>query len=130
MLEDIRNKQEAMKKRYLPSRRHTIQVDYLPFMDELSELIGCTPNIWKIFFRDPYLAWKLIWSPTPSYIYRIRGPHAWSGAKKALLESGDRVKKGCHPRGEVHPNKSNFTRYLPIVVLFLAITFFKWGYQK
>ncbi|KAE9548752.1 hypothetical protein FO519_008043 [Halicephalobus sp. NKZ332] len=94
MLEDIKDKQEALKKRYLPSRRHTIQVDYLPFMDELSKLIDCTPTIWKVALKDPYLAWKLIWSPTPSYIYRIRGPYPWPGARRALLESGDRVKRG------------------------------------
>uniref|UniRef100_A0AC34RPP9 Flavin-containing monooxygenase n=1 Tax=Panagrolaimus sp. JU765 TaxID=591449 RepID=A0AC34RPP9_9BILA len=97
MLEDIRAKQEALKNRYLPTRRHTIQVDYIPFMDELAKLIGCYPSIWKIASMDPFLAWKVFSSPTPSYVYRILGPHSWEGAKEALLEAESRVKDGCNP---------------------------------
>ena len=47
MWRDIRAKQTAMAERYVESTRHTIQVDWLPFMDELAELIGCKPNLCK-----------------------------------------------------------------------------------
>lgn len=44
MWEDIRFKEAEMAKRYVKSQRHTIQVDYIKFMDELAELNGCKPN--------------------------------------------------------------------------------------
>lgn len=42
---DIMGKEKAMSLRYVHSKRHTIQVDYLPFMDELATLNGNKPNI-------------------------------------------------------------------------------------
>lgn len=34
-----------MAERYYASQRHTIQVDYVTFMDEIAELAGCKPNL-------------------------------------------------------------------------------------
>lgn len=45
MWEDIREKQRVMNARYVSSQRHTIQVDVIPFMDEIADLIGCKPNL-------------------------------------------------------------------------------------
>jgi len=45
MWEDIRRKQAAMSARYNRSMRHTIQVDYIGFMDELADIIGCKPDL-------------------------------------------------------------------------------------
>ena len=42
---DIAAKEIAMSHRYVKSKRHTIQVDYIPFMDELAELNGNKPNL-------------------------------------------------------------------------------------
>lgn len=47
MWQEIREKKEAMSQRYKKSLRHTLQVDYIPFMDELAELLGCKPNLSK-----------------------------------------------------------------------------------
>jgi len=45
MWNDIREKMDVMAKRYNKSLRHTIQVDYIPFMNELAELVGCKPDL-------------------------------------------------------------------------------------
>jgi dimethylaniline monooxygenase (N-oxide forming) len=42
---DIRRKRSEMAKRYVATQRHTIQVDWTPFMDEIAEQIGCRPRI-------------------------------------------------------------------------------------
>jgi len=47
MLTDIRKKKEAIRNRYVKSTRHTIQVDFQPFMDEIAELCGCKPDLRK-----------------------------------------------------------------------------------
>ena len=44
-MEDIQAKRQAMVARYVKSQRHTIQVDWIPFMDELAELNGCKPDM-------------------------------------------------------------------------------------
>jgi dimethylaniline monooxygenase (N-oxide forming) len=36
-----------IKERYVQTQRHTIQVDYIEYMDELAELNGCLPNLRK-----------------------------------------------------------------------------------
>ena len=47
MWEDIIAKDDAMKARYVESLRHTIQVDWIPYFDEIAELVGCKPNFSK-----------------------------------------------------------------------------------
>ena len=42
---DIYNKEIAMSQRYVKSPRHTIQVDYQFYMDELAELTGNKPDV-------------------------------------------------------------------------------------
>jgi len=53
MMKDINDKKAEMKKRYKASERHTIQVDYITYSDEIADLIGCKPRFWNLFFRDP-----------------------------------------------------------------------------
>jgi Flavin-binding monooxygenase-like len=49
MWKDIEYKKAEMASRYYVSQRHTIQVDYIPFMDELAERVGCRPNFRKFY---------------------------------------------------------------------------------
>ena len=45
MWQEVRQKQQDMAARYTATQRHTIQVDFIPFLDELAVLLGCKPNI-------------------------------------------------------------------------------------
>jgi hypothetical protein len=45
MRADVRHKRDAMRARYVASERHTIQVDYIPYCDELADMIGCKPDV-------------------------------------------------------------------------------------
>ena len=78
-------KKEAMAARYVKSRRHTIQVDYIPYMDELASLIGATPPKWYEQLADPVLALNLLFAPHASYFYRLRGPHADVNTARAAI---------------------------------------------
>jgi dimethylaniline monooxygenase (N-oxide forming) len=53
MLRDIQVKREEMRSRYVPSLRHTLQVDYIDYGDELADLIGCRPSLLATLVRDP-----------------------------------------------------------------------------
>lgn len=89
--EDITKKATANKKRYYDSPRHTIQVDWYLFMEELAGVIGANPPIWRYMFTDPKLFFALIFGPGAAYQYRLVGPNAWSGARDAYLTVEERM---------------------------------------
>ncbi|PIO64152.1 Flavin-binding monooxygenase-like protein, partial [Teladorsagia circumcincta] len=93
MKKSIREKREAMNARYVKSPRHTIQVDYIEYMDEIASLAGCKPNIARIFKSDPILALQIYFGPCVPYEYRLEGPHPWSGARNAIMTVDERVFK-------------------------------------
>ncbi|NXJ87137.1 FMO5 monooxygenase, partial [Trogon melanurus] len=90
---DIKQKKEAMAKRYVKSQRHTIQVDYIPYMDELACQLGVKPNLLTLFLTDPKLALEVALGPCTPYQYRLQGPGAWAGAREAILTQRQRVIK-------------------------------------
>ena len=47
MWDDVRAKQAEMAHRYVSSTRHTIQVEWIDFMDQVAEQIGCKPDLSK-----------------------------------------------------------------------------------
>jgi dimethylaniline monooxygenase (N-oxide forming) len=103
MESDIAQKKRQMAERYVHSRRHTIQVDYDTYMDELANLMGCHPYPWAYCLSDPLLAYRLLFGPNAPYTYRLRGPHAWDGARDAILTINKRVCKGMCPREVLPP---------------------------
>lgn len=91
MWQNINEKQAAMALRYNKSQRHTIQVDYIAFMDELAELIGCKPDFKKLLLTDIKLAFQCYFGPCTPYQFRLMGPGAWKGARHAILTQWDRT---------------------------------------
>lgn len=80
-----------MARRYVDSRRHTIQVDYCTFTDELAKLMGVRPHAWRYMLKNPRLAYHLWFGPLLPYHFRLEGPHQWEGARKAIVSVWDRV---------------------------------------
>ncbi|XP_055933103.1 dimethylaniline monooxygenase [N-oxide-forming] 2-like [Argiope bruennichi] len=91
MLKDVIDRQAYNVKRYLPSEKMSLRVDFLPYCDDIASEFGAKPNFVKMFFTDPKLFFKLVFGPTLSYQYRLQGPHAWDGAREAIMTSEDRV---------------------------------------
>ncbi|GIY97583.1 flavin-containing monooxygenase 5 [Caerostris extrusa] len=91
MLKDIECKNKGNEKRYVASTRHTIQVDWIPFMDELSSMFGAKPSLLKLAITDPRLFWACLNGPCLPYQYRLQGPHTWPGARDAILTCEERV---------------------------------------
>ncbi|CAJ0959373.1 unnamed protein product, partial [Mesorhabditis belari] len=91
MKSDIKKKLEKMKKVFVASRRHTIQVEYVSFMEELARMIGVRPKLWTRWVKDPALAFVLSFHGLAPYQYRLDGPNSWPGAREALLEMDERV---------------------------------------
>ncbi|XP_053324710.1 flavin-containing monooxygenase 5-like isoform X2 [Spea bombifrons] len=126
MKEDIQRKKEEMENRYVSSQRHTIQVDYMEYMDELAELLGVRPNIASLFFTDPKLAWQVFFGPCTPYQYRLFGPGKWDKARKAILTQWNRALKPLRTRHIDSPKGSPIVNLIiiGIVVLLAAVVFY------
>ncbi|GMR41304.1 hypothetical protein PMAYCL1PPCAC_11499, partial [Pristionchus mayeri] len=81
-----------MSQRYIKSRRHTVRVDYLPYMDELASIIGCdVPSWYSHLPHDLPMAHRSLTAPHAAYFYRLSGPHAWDGARAAIMGIEQRI---------------------------------------
>ncbi|KAJ8376354.1 hypothetical protein SKAU_G00069340 [Synaphobranchus kaupii] len=128
MLKEIKEKAETMAKRYVTSKRHTIQVDYVPYMDELAEQVGVRPNFLGLLLRDPRLGLSVLLGPCTPYQYRLRGPGQWAGARQAILTQWERVAKPMQTR-PVPEHVQSYTVSLLLTVsgtaLLLAVLYVK-----
>ncbi|XP_050404855.1 flavin-containing monooxygenase 5 [Patella vulgata] len=126
MWKDIRDKEARLRKRYVQSSRHTIQVDYCPFMDELAELNGCKIDFFRLFRSDPKLALTCFFGPTTPYQYRLFGPGKWPKAKEAVYTAWERTFYPLRTRPVKMEEKSYMMLYfmLAVIVLLLAYFFF------
>ncbi|XP_053324724.1 flavin-containing monooxygenase 5-like [Spea bombifrons] len=125
MMDEITIRKENMQKRYVKSERHTIQVDYVPYMDEIAAEIGCKPNLMKLFVTDPKLAREVFFGPCSPYQYRLFGPGKWKEARRAILTQMDRVIKPTKTRvlkdQSVQSSFSFMFKILGILIVFAAI---------
>jgi len=123
MWTDIRNKQRDLSERYVKSRRHTIQVEYIEIMDDIGSKIGSKPDLGKLFWKDPRLAWHCFFGPYVPYQYRLVGPHPWNGAREAIMTVWDRTLAGISPKSK--PNDSMPLWLYAILMAVLAVVI-KW----
>lgn len=94
--------------RYVTSQRHTIQVDYVNYMDEIADLVGVRPRISRLLLTDPRLGLNLLFGPCTPYQYRLRGPGKWVGARQAIFTQWERVAQPMQTRpcNDPEPRKS------------------------
>lgn len=98
MMEDIRQKDIEMQKRYFSGPRHTIQMDWINYMDELACLAGVKPSLFSMFFDDPLLFYQCFVGPCLPYQYRLTGHNAWKGARQAIMTSDKRITGALNTR--------------------------------
>ncbi|KAH7712254.1 FMO-4 protein [Aphelenchoides avenae] len=114
MTKDIAEKRRQIERRYYRSPKHTLQVDYVPYMDELAEQIGCKPSIPKVLLEDYRFALRLFVGGNVPYVYRLVGPHSWSGARDAIWDVPKRVKlplKNRQCRTRRHKKRGTLDEY-------------------
>ncbi|XP_015926293.2 flavin-containing monooxygenase 5 [Parasteatoda tepidariorum] len=118
---DIIKKKKMNEKRYTKSKRHTIQVDYIDYLDEINSLFGAKPNYLKMFFRDPALFWTLFLGPSLPYQYRLEGPHSWPGARKAIMNSKKRLFKPLKEDYIAKPKNIIKKKFFIFFIVFVAV---------
>ncbi|KAE9551214.1 hypothetical protein FO519_005581 [Halicephalobus sp. NKZ332] len=112
MLMSIASSKSKVQKRYYNSPRHTIQVDYSDYMDELAGIIGCKPNVLKYLWTDFALGQKLLTGQVTSYTYRLDGPHPWEKARETILTTEFRMQAGMAPEGGSSALSRNLALYM------------------
>ncbi|XP_071948084.1 flavin-containing monooxygenase 5-like [Antedon mediterranea] len=122
MMKEISAKKELMAARYVTSQRHTIQVDWITYMDDIASEFGVKPNLFKIFLRNPAFALRCFFGPCYPYQYRLNGPGKWDGAKNAINTAMDRI---LYPtKSRVLKSKAkpgSFTKILKIVAVLAVV---------
>lgn len=100
MSEDIHRRCNQMKSAYVSTRRHTVQTRYVQYMHEMAAMIDANPRSVFTYLcqGDPKLAWALMFGPCLPYEFRLNGPHAWNGARDAIMTSWDRMVKAHQTR--------------------------------
>lgn len=115
---DIQKKRDQNKERYAKSERHTIQVDYIPYMDEVNSLFGAKPNLLKMLFTNPVLFLTIFFGPSLPYQYRLQGPHAKPKLSKVILEWDKRV---IRPLKKDYESKQIELSFILLVSVFVLI---------
>lgn len=123
MMADIREKEEFIRSRFVDSPRHTFQVDFIGYQDELGAEIGAKPNLLKLAITDPKLFWAIFTGPSLPYQYRLQGPHVWPGARDAILSYKERVVTPFQRPGEQYKQRSRsfISRNLTTLIFLLPI---------
>ena len=96
------------------------QVDYIPYADEIADQIGCRPDIFKLFLKDPSLAICCLFGPCAPYQYRLMGPGCWDGARKALIDIPKNIAFPTRTRVVTRENTSK-KKYLLLFAVLLVI---------
>ncbi|KAF9161519.1 hypothetical protein DFQ26_004471 [Actinomortierella ambigua] len=96
---EIQRHKDKMVQRHGEAARHTIQVDYVPYCDQMAKALGCYPG-WKALiekygFMEGLRLWsECLWGPACPVQYRLVGPGQWAGAREAVWAY---AKKGPAP---------------------------------
>uniref|UniRef100_A0A1I8EXP1 Flavin-containing monooxygenase n=1 Tax=Wuchereria bancrofti TaxID=6293 RepID=A0A1I8EXP1_WUCBA len=69
-------------------------------------MVGVKPNLLKYWFTDPRLAYILLFEGLAPYQFRLNGPHAWVGARDALLDMARRTIENSRTRQPAETMKS------------------------
>jgi len=70
---DIDRAHAKIAAQFYESERHTLQVNWVEYMDEIAREVGCFPPIWKYLFTDPKLFYALVFGSSFPYQYRLSG---------------------------------------------------------
>ncbi|KAK7500227.1 hypothetical protein BaRGS_00008450 [Batillaria attramentaria] len=92
MRQEIKAAEEMRAQLYPDSPRHDYEIEYMPYLEDLADMIGCKPNVGRLMLTDPVLGLRVFFGPLLPYQYRLQGPGKWAGARQAILTAMDRVR--------------------------------------
>ncbi|KAI2796341.1 hypothetical protein BLOT_015895 [Blomia tropicalis] len=127
MEREIDRQYRYISERYYDSDRHTFQVDWIPYMDDLADRIGCRPPLLRYLFTDPRLWFALVFGVCVPYQYRLTGPNQWNGARNAILTTNERINRPFQTNyvsKNYKTNRFNLTNFSTHNILVIVIICF------
>lgn len=91
MVEVVEKRRAFLKLKYVDTPRYSLQVYFIDYLDTLANMIGCRPNLWKLFFTDPKLWYRIYFGPATPPQWRLEGPGQWEGARTAISSVKDKT---------------------------------------
>ncbi|XP_067681879.1 flavin-containing monooxygenase 5-like [Haliotis asinina] len=135
MLSELEKRKTFLKSRYVDSARYSLQVYFIQYVDEICSLIGCKPNLSRLFFTDPKLWYKMVFGPAVPPQWRLEGPGKWSGARDAIFSVQENTlcpmqtrKSGQNERDGLYDGWISLLKKLCLCVLVLL--FLKWLFRN
>lgn len=122
MKEDIAVTAQNMRERFYKSERHTIQVDYVPFMDDIAQQFGAVPDVKELLKNDILLAWKVLFGPATPYQYRLNGPG--SNYKQARKNINNQMTNVLYPLVSTRGLQRGGFGTIQLVAIFLFFIMF------
>jgi dimethylaniline monooxygenase (N-oxide forming) len=100
-----------------------LKVNFVPYMNELGEMISAKPNLWSIFKEDPKLAYQVFFGTTVPTQYRLQGPNTWKDARKHIMSFQEQYlcplsTRKCAPSAE---SNSHGVLIFIFVIVFVVI---------
>ncbi|GFR96931.1 dimethylaniline monooxygenase [N-oxide-forming] [Elysia marginata] len=109
---------EAMKRNietmksfsYARKGKFSYQIPLLKLCDFIASEIGVYPRFWRVFWRDPILAFRLWSGPIFSAQYRLLGPDSdWKKARAACYRAHEVMTSNPTKRGKVTVRRDDVT---------------------
>ncbi|GBN05601.1 Dimethylaniline monooxygenase [N-oxide-forming] 2 [Araneus ventricosus] len=118
MLKDVKEKYGSNLSRFTPSEKMSLRVDYIEYSNELASKFGAKPNLLKLLITDTGLFLRVLFGPSLPYQYRLQGPHCWDGARKAIIESRERMSWTIQ---DLNASKNIFQKFIKKILGFFFL---------
>ena len=96
------------------------KVYYIPYCNSIADIIGCKPRLGQMILSDPLLALRCYFGPCSPPQYRLTGPEAWGGARRAIMEIQE---KNVAQMKKKVTQKSNSKFFLIIMLAMFCLYF-------
>ncbi|GFQ67662.1 dimethylaniline monooxygenase 5, partial [Trichonephila clavata] len=91
MLAYVRKTEGFRARNYVQSARHSLEMPWVQYLDDLAGEFGVKPNMAALLVKDPKLFWACFHGPFLPYQFRLNGPRKWNGAREAILTYKNRM---------------------------------------
>ncbi|XP_030853798.1 dimethylaniline monooxygenase [N-oxide-forming] 2 [Strongylocentrotus purpuratus] len=121
MLEDVARRKNIFKKIYGHPKVHFPPI---PYCDMIAAKLGCLPRFTDLLMSDPILAYKFFFGPNYPPFYRLVGPHAWPGARNAIMKAKHNTDTPTKTRKVQSPGSDQSSTFLILLLLVIPLSIF------
>lgn len=122
MMVKINKTAKNLSMRYKQTIRYTLEVGWQAYMDDICQDFGARPNMFRLLITDPKLYLYCMFGPILPYQFRLYGPYAWTGAREAIMNVDERVRKPFMTNVD-DADEKNSTYFIGVILLLPVVAF-------